>query len=93
MINQCVLTGRLNNFYISDDSLVLMLIHSNNDGDMVMPVYTNFKPEQVLIDYLKEDLLIGIKGYVTLDKNSCVTIMAEKLTFIPHKEKDGECYE
>ena len=53
MYNSCVLTGRLSNFHFDDNKLVLMIKHSHKDGDMVLPVYTSFKPSDVLLDYLK----------------------------------------
>ena len=93
MYNSCILTGRLSNFHFDDNKLVLMIKHSHKDGDMVLPVYTSFKPSDVLLDYLEVELFIGIKGFVTLNENAQVIIMAEKITFLPSKDMGGELNE
>jgi hypothetical protein len=89
MLNHCVLAGRINNFFFKDDKLVIMIKHSNKDGDLVLPVYTTFKPVDAFMDYLQNELFIGIKGYITLNEDSQVTIMAEKISFLaPGGEKN-----
>lgn len=90
MLNHCVLTGKINNYYINDGSVVIMISHSHADGDFVIPIYTNFKDNDILTDYMEEDALIGIKGHVTLDRDGHTIIIAEKITFMSSKIKDGE---
>ena len=90
MLNHCVLTGRINNYYVEDEYVVIMVSHSHADGDFVLPIHTTFKDNDILTDYMEEDALSGIKGHVTLNKDGQIIIVAEKITFMSSKIKDGE---
>lgn len=89
MHNSVVLVGRLKHFFVEDTSFKLMVSIHSDDGDFILPVYANFIPKAEAVDLLEEDMLIGIKGELILDKNNNIQILASKFT-ITTKKRDGE---
>lgn len=89
MINNCVLMGTVKNFFIKNDKLIIMIKHTNADGDFVIPI-TTFIPKDNILEYLENDLYIGIKGHVTLNEESNIEIVAEKISFISSKKKEND---
>lgn len=90
MFNTYVLAGRLKHFHETDDCLQLMIGYSNADGDMVIPAHTKFKPRKELINYLEDDMHIGIKGYIDLDADGHIELVVEKLTIASAKFEEDE---
>ena len=90
MSNLFYLIGRLNNYTVHDDNIELMIYYSGDDGDFTIPVSTNFLPKKELIDMLEEDMLIAIKGHITLGENNQLTVIAEKLSFLTTKKESGD---
>ena len=78
---------------MNDDSIVLTISHSHKDGDFVIPVHTTFKPNDEIISCLSEDMFIGIKGYVTLDREANIMIVAEKITIASKKAMEDDTNE
>lgn len=92
MINNCVLMGRIKNFFIKDEKLIIMIKYSNADGDIVIPI-TTFIPKENILEYLENDLYIGIKGHITLNEESNIEVIAEKISFISSKKKEEDNHE
>lgn len=92
MINNCVLMGRIKNFFIKDEKLIIMIKHTNADGDIVIPI-TTFIPKENILEYLENDLYIGIKGHITLNEESNIEVIAEKISFISSKKKEEDNHE
>ena len=89
MSNLFYLIGRLNNYSVHNDSMELMIYYRDDNGDFTIPVYTNFLPKKELIDMLEEDMLIAIKGHLSLDENNHIIVIADKLSFLASKNESG----
>lgn len=89
MHNSVVLVGRLKHYFKEGNSFKFMVSIHSEDGDFILPVYVNFILKDEAFDLFEDDMLIGIKGELTLDKNNNIQILASKLTVTTTK-KDGE---
>lgn len=88
MQNFVCLIGRLQSFKKTDDNKCCMIIKLTNiDGDFSTPVYTNFDYNNSFINQLEEDALIAIKGFISLDIDANVIIVANKLSFLSSNKK------
>ena len=90
MVNSLVFMGRIENFCEEKNGIKLLISHHTEDGTFVAPVYTNFKPKKEVLDILEEDMLIAIKGHISLDKKNQVIIVADKISMLTSKKVEGE---
>ena len=90
MNNLFFLIGRLNNYTIENNGLKLMVYYRGEDGDFYLPVYVNFLPKNEVINALEEDMVLGLKGHMSLDENNHIILIAEKISFLTSKKERGE---
>ena len=91
MINTVCLIGRLQSFKKTDDNKCCLIIKiSNKDGDFSTPIYTSFDYNDSFINQLEEDILIAIKGSISLDIDANIIIIANKLSFLSNKKSEGD---
>ena len=90
MVNSIVFMGRIENFCEEKNGIKLLISHRAEEGTFVVPVYMNFKPKKEIIDILEEDMLIAVKGHISLDKKNQVIIVADKISMLTSKKVEGE---
>ena len=91
MHNMVYLIGKVQFFKQTEDNKVCIIIKlSNRDGDFSTPIYTSFDSNNSFIDLIEEDALIGIKGFLSLDENNNLIVIADKLTFLSSKNNEGD---
>ena len=91
MLNHCVLIGRIKNHFEQEGTLILHVNYiGENKESFVIPVHVTFSSKENFIDYLENETVIGIKGKIALDDKNQFFILADKLTFLSSKKKDGD---
>ena len=91
MHDMVYLIGRVQSFKVTDDSKVCIFIKiSNRDGDFTTPIYTSFDSNNSFFDLIGEGTLIGMKGFLSLDQNNNLIVVADKLSFLSSKKNEGD---
>ena len=56
----------------------------------ITSIITNFDYDNSFINQLEEDALIAIKGFISLDIDANVIIIANKLSFLSSNKSEGD---
>ena len=84
MINNVILTGHFKGF--SDNDKLLLKIESFENHQIVKIDVASDLKEKIL-NYIKKDDIVAIKGYIGLDSTNNIIIVATKITFLSKKQK------
>ena len=82
MVNSVVISGCFK--YIQNKELLLKVEGLENHQIIRINISKGFQKE--LDNYIKENDLIGIKGYIEVDDLHRIIIIATKITFISNKK-------
>jgi len=84
MVNNVILTGHFKGF--SDDNKILLKMEPLESHQIVkIDIADNVKEK--ILEFIKEDDIVGIKGYIRLDSMRNIIIVATKITFLSSKQK------
>lgn len=78
MINYIVITGHYRGFNNNN----LLLKTGEIEKQQIFKVLINEKLKDTISNKLKTDDIVGIKGYLELDKTQQIVIKATKITFL-----------
>ena len=84
MINNVILAGRFKGF--SDNYHLLLKIESLENHKIVKIDISSDLKEKIT-DFVKEDDIVGIKGYIELDSVHKIIVVATRITFLSTKQK------
>lgn len=84
MINNVVLTGRFMGFN-NDNDLLLKVDGLQNHQIVKIDISKELKVK--LCEFVEENDIIGIKGYIELNSISNIKIIASKITFLSDNKK------
>lgn len=79
MINNVILTGHFKGF--SNDNKILLKLDKLVNHQTVKINIANDLKEKIK-KFIKDDDIVGIKGYIELDDNNSIIIVATKITFL-----------
>lgn len=82
MINIVILTGHFKGFS-NDNKILLKLDKLVNHQTVKIDITNNLKEK--IEEFIKDDDIVGIKGYIELDDNNSIIIVATKITFLSNK--------
>ena len=83
MVNNVILTGRFKGFS-EDDKLLLKMNNSDNHQIIKINIADDLKDK--IVKFIKEDDVVGIKGYMEIDNINNIIIIATKITFLSKKQ-------
>ena len=84
MINNVILTGRFKGF--NDDNQLLLKIE-NLENHQIVKIDITSDLKDKIVDFIKEEGIVGIKGYIELNSVNEIIIVANKITFLSNKQK------
>ena len=84
MINNVILTGRFKGF--NDDNQLLLKIE-NLENHQIVKIDITSDLKDKIVDFIKEEGIVGIKGYIELNSVNGIIIVANKITFLSNKQK------
>ena len=84
MINNVILTGRFKGFS-NDNKLLLKMENLENHQIVKIDIADGLKDK--IVEFIKENDVVGIKGYVELDNIHNIIIVATKITFLSNTKK------
>ena len=84
MINNVILTGHFKGFD-NDDKLLLEIDSVNNYQNVKIDIESGLKDK--IVNFIKKDDIVAIKGYIGLDSTNNIIIIATKITFLSKKQK------
>lgn len=84
MINNVILTGRFKGF--NDDNQLLLKIE-NLENHQIVKIDITSDLKDKIVDFIKEEDIVGIKGYIELNSVNEIIIVANKITFLSNKQK------
>ena len=84
MINNIILTGHFKGFS-DNDKLLLEIEVFENHQIVKIDVASDLKEK--ILNYIKKDDIVAIKGYIGLDSTNNIIIVATKVTFLSKKQK------
>lgn len=80
--NSVLLVGKIYSIDIIDaDIAQLVLVLSNEDGDMTIPISINKHFYNLLLKYSKSNNLVSIQGFISIN-NFRLDIVATKITLL-----------
>lgn len=82
MINNVILTGHFKGFS-NDNKILLKLDKLVNHQTVKINIANDLKGK--IKEFIKDDDIVGIKGYIELDDNNSIIIVATKITFLSNK--------
>lgn len=86
-LNRCLLLERYRSITIIDDNVsCLIIVISDEDGDITIPIITSTDIANKIINNCEDDSLIAIKSKIDAEENGLI-IRAEKISFLGHKER------
>lgn len=83
MVNDVIISGTFLGFD-SDNKLLLKIDDSNNEK--ILKVFVSNLLKRKLLNYLNVNNLIGIKGYIDIDKHMNINIITTKITILSDKK-------
>ncbi len=84
MINNVILSGRFKGF---NDDYHLLLKMENFENHKIVKIDISNDLKEKIIDFVKEDDIVGIKGYIELNSVHEIIIVATRITFLSNKQK------
>ena len=84
MINNVILTGHFKGFS-DDNKLLLKMENLENHKIVKIDIADGLKDK--IVEFIRENDVVGIKGYVELDSIRNIIIVATKITFLSSKQK------
>ena len=86
MINNVILAGKFNGF--DDENRILLKMESLENRQIIKVNIPNDLKDKI-VNFIKENDVIGIKGYIELDDTHNIVIEATKISFISSNQTKG----
>ena len=86
MLNTVILIGRYYSVKESNDCYSLSLVvKDSSDCDITIPITINKHLYDLFIEHCEENTLVGIKGFISIEKNELI-IVAAKVSLLSSKK-------
>lgn len=86
MINNVILAGRFNGF--DGDNKILLKMESL-ENHQIGKINIPYDLKDKIVNFIKENDVIGVKGYVEIDNIHNIIIVATKISFISSSQTKG----
>jgi hypothetical protein len=87
MINSVVITGR---FKRSKNNNELLLKIEGLENHQIVTIKTNSALSDKTKEYIMENDLVGIKGYIEINDDNNIVIIASKVTFLSGSKQKAQ---
>lgn len=84
MINNVILTGCFKGF---SDNYHLLLKMENLENQKIVKIDISSDLKEKIADFVKENDIVDIKGYIEFDSVHEIIIVATRITFLSNKQK------